>query len=131
MLDRLYYIFHSSVKSGFGHAERASFLLSFSGTAYIGAFCFLLIVIARLPPPDSLLGPGIFLVFGITLIYGASKYFVGTGRYRRIIDKYGSPRALSKKKRFLYRLIAFGLFTSSLALFIFAGITAGRYLNPW
>ena len=130
MLDKLYYIFHSSVRNGFGHAERASFLLSISIVAYFGALCFLYIVLAKTSPPGPFIGPAIFLILGIGTIYGTSRYFVRTGRYRRIIAKYGNPRALDKRTRFLYRVISIGIFfTGSFAAFVATGIMLSKYLN--
>jgi len=131
MFDKLYYIFHSSVKSGFGHAERASFLLSASVLFYSYSLYFVLVVLTKSRVFNTTAFYILFGAFGVGIIYGASKYFVGTGRYRRIIDKYESPRLLIKGKRFLYRFISFGLFLGAFVAFIASGITLAKYLNPW
>jgi hypothetical protein len=130
MLDKLYYIFHSSVKSGLGHAERASFLLSASITFFGYSLYFVLVILTESRLYNTLLFYTLFAAFGAGTIYGISRYFVGTGRYRRIIEKYGSPRSLNKQTRFIYRVISIGLFfIGSLAAFIISGIMLSRYLN--
>lgn len=132
MLDRLYHVFHCSVIGGFGHAERASFMLSASFLMYGFSLFFFFLAVTR---PDALnpwILPGIFIGVGIAAIYGTSRYFVGTGRYRRIIDKYGSPRSISRKTRFVYRFISiFLFFFGSFAAFIASGIMLSRHLHPW
>lgn len=132
MFDKLYYIFHCSMKNGFAHAERASFLLSFSVWIYIGALCFLVMIIANSIPDNPLIGCGVFVASGVGFIYFTSWYFVGSGRYRRIIEKYGNPRSLNRKTRLFYRFISIGLFfLGSFAAFAILGILLSRHLNPW
>jgi hypothetical protein len=132
MLDKLYFIFHCSVKSGFAHAERASFMLSTSIFVYLSSFyfCFLVLIKANVPNPwimSIALG-----CLALAIIYASSKYFVRTGRYRWIIDKHGSPRSISKTTRFWYRFIAvFLFFFGSFTTFIVAGIMLSKHLHSW
>lgn len=121
MLDKLYYIFHCSIKRGFAHAERASFMLSFSAVAYLGALCFLVIHFANIRLANPLLSCAIFGLFGIGIIYLTSLYFVQSGRYRKIIAIHGSPAALSKRRILAYRLISFGIFFGSFVAFAVSG----------
>lgn len=129
MLDKLYYIFHCSVKGGLAHAERASFLLSSALTFYGYSLYFLLVVFTKSKVYNTPLFYIVFAAFGLATIFGTSRYFVKAGRYRRIIDKYGSPRSISKRKRFLYRCISFGLFLGAFAAFTVTGIALGKYLD--
>lgn len=130
MFDKLYYIFHASIKSGFGHAERASFLLSASIALYCYSCYFFLVVLTESRLYNTPVFYALFACFGIGIIYGFSKYFVARGRYRRIIEKYGSPRSVSKGTRVLFRIISIGLFfLGSLVTFIVSGIMLSKYLN--
>lgn len=130
MLDKLYYIFHCSVKSGFAQAERASFMLSFSISIYVGALCFLIMIITKSAPSHPFLACAVFMAFGVALVYLSSWYFLSNGRYRRIIERYGSPRALNAQTRFFYRVISVGLFfIGSFVAFITTGIMLSQYLN--
>ena len=132
MLDKLYHIFHCSVKSGFGHAERASFMLSSSIFLYGFSLYLLLLRLSKASTPNPWILSIVFVTVGVCAVYATSRYFVRTGRYRRIIDKYGSPRLISRKTRFVYRFIAiFLFFFGSFAAFIFAGIVLSRYWHPW
>jgi hypothetical protein len=130
MLDKLYYIFHSSVKSGFGQAERASFLLSASITLYGYSLYFGFVILVKSTLHNTASFYFLFGSLGISIIYGVSRYFVGTGRYRRIIEKYGSPRSLSKATRFTYRVLSIGVFfLGSLTAFIISAIALSKYLG--
>lgn len=132
MFDKLFYIFHCSVKNGFAQAERASFMLSTSIFLYASSLYFFFLVLAEANSPHPWIMPGVLLCLGIVNGLLTSKYFVGTGRYRRIIDRYGSPREINKRTRFFFRFISIGLFfLGSFAAFIAAGIMLSKYLHPW
>jgi hypothetical protein len=132
MFDKLYFIFYSSVKDGLGHAERASFLLSSSISLYFFSLYFLIVIFLKYSHPDPWIVPGIFIFIGISNGILTSKYFVGTGRYQTIIDKYGSPHDLSKGERILYILIAlFLFFFGSVASFIVSCFMLIKYLNSF
>jgi hypothetical protein len=129
-LDRLYYIFHCSIRSGFGHAERACLLLSASLMFYGYSIYFAIVILTNSDIHPSILFYSLVVLFGVGVMVGPSRYFVKTGRYRRIIDKLGSPRDISRSKRFYYRIISIVLFfLGSLATFIFSGIMLSFHLS--
>lgn len=108
--------------------ERASFLVSTAMFFLTVSFYFLLTVVFRLPMMNAKIFFGLVMIVGVANGLLTSKYFVKTGRYLEIINGYNKTSMAVRKS---YGLIAALLFFGSLALLIFSGITASRYLNHW
>lgn len=108
--------------------ERASFLVSTSGSFIIVSLYLLTVVVFRLPfMGTALIFPVVIALF-VANGFLTSRYFVKTGRYLEIINGYNKA---SMTMRRLYGLLGAILFFGSLALLIFSGITTSSYLRPW
>lgn len=129
MVDKLYYVFYMGIKRGFGHAERASFLMSSSLFFYVLSICMLIVALFKLQLPNLYFVGGIIIVFGIAIIYLTSYHFVKTGRYRKIIHKYGRISTLDKKKRIKYLILILVIFLGAIVTFVASGIMMSQQLN--
>lgn len=130
-MERFFHMFYIGLKRGFGHAERASFLFAtFQGYLLVSFYLWFSSFFLRSLLTSS---PLIFAIipaflFGALIIIN-SRYFVKTGRYRRILDEYGSESKFTKRKKALYLSITILLYLSSLGLLMWSGVMLSKYLN--
>lgn len=127
-------MFYIGLKRGFGHAERAAFLFGFFQSLLLGSVYFIgSIKVSKLYSKEIITGSPkvyafILLCLVIGLMYFNSRYFVKTGRYRRVLDKYGSESQFTKGQKAFYLSISILLVILSLGVFIWSGISLSRYL---
>ena len=124
-LDFLYFAFYCLVikKENETGEERASFLLSGSTSTLIVASYFL----ASIVKGDNLVDP-IILFFAGTLVYVlngwlTSRYFVRSGRFQVIIERFSRKTNIEKK---VYAIIGLIFFIGSFVLFGLAGYNFSR-----
>lgn len=130
MIDRIFFIFYCSVRmKGFAHAERASLFLAIPAFLMLNSVYFLLTVYFKVIILNKLLYVGIIGSLGFVIPYLFSKFFVDSGRYRRIIAKYGSPRIVPKRTRVAYIIISWSIYLASFACFVISGRILSDFLN--
>ncbi len=126
-MDKLYYIFYSPLKKGLAHAERASFLLSIFFSLAFGCLYFLSAILLDLRFSNGYVFAAIMaIVFALIFMFN-SRFFVKTGRYRRIVDKYGMISKLSKRRKLFNLILILFLILGSFILFAWSGILLSEY----
>ncbi len=129
-MDKLFHIFYIGLRNGIGKAERASFLfaifqsLLFSSIYFLGSSMISRKVIINTPLLYALLPSGI----AVGLIFINSRYFVKTGRYRKILDKYGSESRTSRSRKVVSLIVSLFLVIISFCTFVLSGISLSRHL---
>lgn len=130
MIDKIYFIFYCSVRmKGFAHAERASFFLAIPTFLIFNSIYFLITVFFNIKVLDKFIYVALIASFAFIIPYFLSKYFVGSGRYRRIIAKYGSPREVPPKTRIKYIIFSWSIYFGAFVLFIVSGRILSDFLN--
>ena len=134
-MERLFHIFYVGVKRGFGHAERAAFIFAlFQSFLLCSLYFFGSIGVSSIFSKALITGaPFIYAVILCCLVIGVfilnSKYFVKTGRYRKIIDKYGGQSQFTTRQRVIYLMVLILLITISMVIFIWSGISLSKHLS--
>lgn len=130
MYDFLYYTYYCLVLKGkkYGSGEeRASFMLSVVVSFYIIAVYFFVTIQFRL----NIINPKVVAISMALLLFGMMHfhrvYFVKTGRYIQIKEKYNNT---SKRAKFIYGIFALIMFLVSPVAFFVTAIFLGQYANP-
>lgn len=129
ILDKLYYLFYKSINRGFGQAERASFLLSLFLFFLFGSVQMIFTVIFQIAINNFLIYSIIFCLVGIAIFVFMSSYYVKSGRYINIKDRYKSSNKVGKSNRTWNLLLILLLIFFSLVTFTLSGIVLSEYLH--
>lgn len=128
-MDRLYYFIYSCINRGLGQAERAAFVLSiFTSLLFASFYCQVTILVHK-GIKTPLLYSILFSSIVLAIFIFNSKYFVKSGRYRRIVENFGTVRKLSKRRRALNLGIIIIAIIVAFMLFVYSGINLAKHLN--
>jgi hypothetical protein len=105
-MDHVFFLFYSGINKGFARAERASFLVSLFVVLLIGGMYMIVPVLLKMPITKPMLFVVIYVLIAFGVFIFNSHFYVKSGRYRVIKDRFGQPRSKSLSLLFTLLLIA-------------------------